>query len=90
MIVPPHFIPQISPEDKTGLAAWLARFIVFLDGHSDILSHFASASEAGTRRRILSESSEPKDLNRKIGGADGNRIHQPYGNKGVLRCSLAF
>jgi hypothetical protein len=26
----------------------------------------------------------------KVGGADGIRIRQLYGNKGVLRCSLAF
>ena len=26
----------------------------------------------------------------KAGGADGIRIYQRYGNKGVLRCSLAF
>ena len=26
----------------------------------------------------------------KVGGADGIRIYQRYGNKGVLRCSLAF
>jgi hypothetical protein len=26
----------------------------------------------------------------KIGGADGIRIHQLIGNKGVLRCSPAF
>jgi hypothetical protein len=39
---------------------------------------------------ILSERSESKDLKHRIGGADGIRIRQLYGNKGVLRCNLAF
>jgi len=29
-------------------------------------------------------------LERRSGGADGIRIRQLYGNKGVVRCSLAF
>jgi len=44
------------------------------------------ATVPGNSQRFSTVSS----LDSSNGGADGIRIRQLYGNKGVLRCSLAF